>query len=567
MRTVARNNTKKHLNCVYFCPESYFCQKIPGLTWKSLIYSMIKVPQGIFRTIFGNNRAAMSGNKEMSPELPEPADHALEPVSLEAFFERFRRNIVGINQTYQSPYGEKEIVYADWIASGRLYRPIEERILQDFGPFVANTHTETTVTGTTMTRAYAEARRIIKEHVNANSADVLITTGSGMTGVVNKFQRILGLKVLENLKPHTKIPEEKRPVVFLTHMEHHSNQTTWLETIARVVVVPPDSEGLISLAHFEKCIREHGAAPIKIAAVTAASNVTGIRTPYHDIARLIHKYHGLCFVDFACSAPYVEIDMHPEDPESRLDAIYFSPHKFLGGPGSSGVLLFHNDLYRNQVPDNPGGGTVTWTNPWGNHKYFDDIETREDGGTPAFLQTIRVALAIRLKEEMGVANILRREHQLIGRVFEHLYGHPKIHILAPQHKDRLGCFSFYIEDLHFNLAVKFLNDRFGIQTRGGCSCAGTYGHFLLHVDEEMSRSITCEIDEGDLSHKPGWIRMSVHPTNTMSEIEFICDAILEMAEKHMAWEHDYGYDPHTNEFTHKNQQTDNGALTRFFDIQ
>ena len=231
----------------------------------------------------------MSGNKELSPELSQPAGHATKEVSLEAYFKKFRRNIVGIDQTYTTPYGEKKIVYADWIASGRLYRPIEEKLLKDFGPFVANTHTETTVTGTTMTRAYAEARRIIKEHVNANAEDVLITTGSGMTGVVNKFQRILGLKVLENLKPHTNIPEEKRPVVFLSHMEHHSNQTTWLETIARVVVVPPDDEGLISLQHFEHCIRQHADAPIKIAAVTAASNVTGIRTPYHDIAALIRR--------------------------------------------------------------------------------------------------------------------------------------------------------------------------------------------------------------------------------------------------------------------------------------
>ena len=259
----------------------------------------------------------MSGKKERSPELSEPSDRNLIPTSLEAYFGKFRSNIVGIDQTYNTPYGEKKIVYADWIASGRLYRPIEEKLLNDFGPYVANTHTETTVTGTTMTKAYAEARRIIKEHVNSNADDVLITTGSGMTGVVNKFQRILGLKVLENLKPHTQIPEEKRPVVFLTHMEHHSNQTTWLETIACVVVVPPDEEGLISLEHFEKCIQEHAEAPIKIAAVTAASNVTGIRTPYHKIAQLIHKYNGLCFVDFACSAPYVDIDM-PWPSSSRI---------------------------------------------------------------------------------------------------------------------------------------------------------------------------------------------------------------------------------------------------------
>ncbi len=218
----------------------------------------------------------------------EKMQRTIKKTSLETYFNRFRKDIIGIDQTYTTPYGEKKILYADWIASGRLYQPIEEKLLKDFGPFVANTHTETTITGTTMTRAYAEARNIIKEHVNANAEDVLITTGSGMTGVVNKFQRILGLKVPENLKPHTEIPEHKRPVVFLTHMEHHSNHTTWLETIARVVVVPPDEDGLICLDQFEKCIQDHKAAPIKIAAVTAASNLNGNITNNQEIDLLIH---------------------------------------------------------------------------------------------------------------------------------------------------------------------------------------------------------------------------------------------------------------------------------------
>lgn len=391
---------------------------------------------------------------------------------LENYFGKFRDQIIGINQTFRSPYGEKKIVYTDWTASARLYKGIEDKIQNVFGPFVANTHTETAITGTAMTKSYREARRLIKTHVNADKNDVLITEGTGMTGVVNKFQRILGLKVNENLRSHTTIPKEKRPVIFILHMEHHSNQTTRLETIAKVVVVPPNQEGLVCLDAFKKAIEAHLHVPIKIAAVTACSNVTGIKLPYHDIAKIIHSYGGLCFVDFACSAPYVDINMHPQNHEERLDAIFLSPHKFLGGPGSSGVMLFNNNLYKNQVPDNPGGGTVSWTNPWGNRKYFDDIETREDGGTPGFLQTIRVALAIKLKEDMGVNNILERERELVDIIFEKLGKVPKINILAPQHKHRLGVISFYIENLHYNLAVKLLNDRFGIQTRGGVLVCG-----------------------------------------------------------------------------------------------
>ncbi len=473
---------------------------------------------------------------------------------LEQYFQQFRRHIVGLDQKFESPYGTKELIYTDWTASGRLYRPIEEKLLNDFGPFVANTHTETSTSGAAMTLAYHEARNIIKRHVNASKDDVLITYGSGMTGVVNKFQRILGLKVSENLKDHTEIPEEKRPTVFISHMEHHSNQTSWLETIADVEVVPCDDKGLICMKSFEECLKKHEHRHLKITSITACSNVTGIKTNYHEIAALTHKYNGLCFVDFACSAPYVNINMYPDNEEGYLDAIYFSPHKFLGGPGSSGVLLFNKKLYKNLVPDNPGGGTVSYTNPWGDHDYFDDVETREDGGTPAFLQTIKVALSMQLKEQMGVENIQAREEEMNPKIFRTLESLDKVSILAPNHKDRLGIFSFYFEDYHFNLVVKLLNDRFGIQTRGGCSCAGTYGHFLLNVDQQTSKAIEQQILEGCNTEKPGWVRLSIHPTMTDDEIDFICDALVELAENIAEWSKDYAYDPIKNDFVHKTVQ-------------
>jgi selenocysteine lyase/cysteine desulfurase len=472
-------------------------------------------------------------------------------IDLEAYFKTFRKHIIGQGQTFVSPYGEKEIIYTDWTASGRLYRPIEDKISNDFGPFVANTHTETTVSGTAMTKAYHKAKDIIKAHVNSNDDDILIVSGNGMTGVINKFQRILGLKIPENLKAYTDIPDEMRPVVFVSHMEHHSNQTSWLETMCKVEVIPPDEDGLFSLENLEHLLVQYKDRTIKIASIIGGSNVTGIQTPYHDVAKLMHKHGGVCFVDFACSAPYVAMDMHPADEDAQLDAIFFSPHKFLGGPGTSGVLIFNKKLYKNMVPDCPGGGTVSWTNPWGEHKYIDNIEDREDGGTPGFLQTIKTALAVKLKEQMGVTNILKREHELVTTIFEKLSPISNINILAGQHRDRLGVISFYIDDLHFNLAVKLLNDKFGIQTRGGCSCAGTYGHFLLHVDQKMSHELTNEISIGDLVRKPGWIRMSIHPTTTNSEIEYVCDSIIALAAHHEIWAKDYQYSKVSNEFTHK----------------
>lgn len=413
-----------------------------------------------------------------------------------------------------------------------------------------------------MTLAYHDARNIIKKHVNASKDDVLITVGTGMTGAINKFQRILGLKVNENLKDHTNVSEEKRPIIFVSHMEHHSNQTSWLETIARVKVIPSSDEGLPCINGLEKLINEHKDCPIKIAAITGCSNVTGIRTNYHDVAKVMHQNNGLCFVDFACSAPYVNINMHPENEDEYLDAITFSPHKFLGGPGTSGVLIFNKKLYKNLVPDNPGGGTVSYTNPWGDHDYIDDIETREDGGTPGFLQAIKIALSIKLKEKMGIKNILDREHELNAIIFKRLKKIKNLRILAENHTDRLGVFSFYVEGAHYNLIVKLLNDRFGVQTRGGCSCAGTYGHYLLNMDEPTSKSIEKKILDGCLIERPGWVRMSIHPTMTNDEVDFICDAIEAVSQNHAQWGKDYEYDAAKNEFVHTGNHNIEGDIIK-----
>jgi len=477
-------------------------------------------------------------------------------MSLEKYFEKFREEIVGIDMTFESPYGEKKIIYADWIASGRLYRPIEEKITNVFGPFVGNTHTETSETGTLTTKAYHLAQRKIKEHVHAGPNDVIINAGSGMTTVINKFQRILGFRAMHKIDKINALPAEERPVVFITHMEHHSNHTSWLETIADVVQLQPDKELLADPEQLRAELAKYRNRRMKIGSFTACSNVTGISTPYHQMARIMHENGGLCFIDFAASAPYVQIDMHPDDPLQALDAIFFSPHKFLGGPGSSGVLVFNAAIYNSSVPDNPGGGTVDWTNPWGEFKYVDDIEAREDGGTPPFLQTIRTALCIELKNQMGIENIADREKELVDIAFDGLEKIDELHILANNIRHRLGIISFYIDNLHFNLACKLLNDKFGIQLRGGCACAGTYGHFLLDVSHDQSHRITERINFGDLSQKPGWIRLSLHPTMTNEELLFILDGISEVQKNHLTWEKDYIYNSKTNEFKHINEPED-----------
>lgn len=500
-----------------------------------------------------------------------------ETKTLEQYFEKFRKNIIGDNQYFDSPFGEKRIIYADWTASGRCYAPIEERIQKEIMPFLGNTHTETSVTGTLMTKAYEQSKLIVKKHVNADKDDVLIFCGSGMTGAVNKLQRILGLRIPERIMDYVKkgkLPEidqlEKnavkihnvfsdylqlddtlKPIVFVTHMEHHSNQTTWLETIATVEIIKSDEKGNVDLQYFRELLEKYKYKKNKIAAITGCSNVTGIQTPYHEIAKIIHEYNGLCFVDFACSAPYININMHPEEEGTHLDAIYFSPHKFLGGPGTTGILIFNKKIYKNIIPDQPGGGTVVYTNPWKFHEYITDIEHREDGGTPPFLQGIKTAMCVKLKEKMGVENMLRREEELLEIIFDRFAEIENIEVLEGKNKNRLGVISFIVKGAHYNLIVKLLNDKFGVQTRGGCACAGTYGHMLLHVSEIRSYEVLEHIHTGDLSCKPGWIRMSIHPTMTNEEVEFIMDAIKSTAVHFIEWQKDYEYHPETNEYSYK----------------
>ncbi|WP_031409490.1 aminotransferase class V-fold PLP-dependent enzyme [Geobacillus vulcani] len=480
---------------------------------------------------------------------------------LETYFQPFREGTIGRLQPFSTPFGEQRLIYADWTASGRLYRPIEEKLTHELGPFVGNTHTESNVTGTKTTLAYRYAKEMIKQHVHAGKNDVLIMQGAGTTSAVNKLQRLLGLRVPERWKHRLSLADDERPIVFVTHMEHHSNLLPWVETIAEVITIRPTAHGDVDLNHLRELLERYKDRPQKIGAFTACSNVTGLETSYHQMARLMHEYGGLCFVDFAASAPYVHIDMHPDDPMEQLDAIYFSPHKFLGGPGSAGVLIFDSRLYHQHAPDHPGGGTVYWTDPWGNYEYIQAIEEREDGGTPPFWQTIKAALAIQLKEQMNVKQMRAREKELVSLLLPSLKSTPGVRVLEGHRDDRLGIISFVIDGLHYNLVVKLLNDRFGIQARGGCSCAGPYGHYLLGIDKEQSAALLQEVKNGNPLAKPGWVRLSLHPTMTNEEVYAIIHAIRQIVRYGRRWQEEYEYDAAKNEFVHRN---DDRYIRHFF---
>jgi selenocysteine lyase/cysteine desulfurase len=471
-----------------------------------------------------------------------------QPTHLEKYFSKFRENTIGVNHTFKSFNGSQKLLYADWIASGRLYFPIEDIMLNKIGPMIANTHSFSSETGKATTYAYQHARALIKKHVNANDHDCLITTGTGMTAALSKLQRIMGLRSQDNIYNVKLHYEDERPVVFITHMEHHSNQVPWYETIADVVVLPADENNLVDPKILSEELKKYTNRSLKIGSFTACSNVTGIITPYYELAKIMHQNGGLCFVDFAASAPYVEINMHPEDPAAQLDAIFFSPHKFLGGPGTCGVLVFNEILYKSNFPDNPGGGNVKCTDPWGGYHYTDAVEIKEDGGTPGFLQVMRTALCLELKEQMGIENMNNREKELLHLCYSELQKTQGLSILGDIESDRIGCVSFIIEDIHYNLIVRLLNDHFGIQVRGGWSCASTYAHYLFDIDEEKSAVITKELLQKNLSNKPGWIRLSLHPTMTNEELLFICDAIEKVVLYYEEWQTVYKYNSINNEF-------------------
>lgn len=488
---------------------------------------------------------------------------ALQLSALKFDFTSFRKGIIGINETIQTPYHEAiPLIYTDWTASGRMHEEIEKRMMHEVYPLIANTHTETNSTGKATTRLYHEAQHIIKKHVGANEHDILISDGSGMTGVVNKFQRILGLKINEKFRNQIELKEEDKPIVFVTHMEHHSNHISWAETIAEVCIIPADKNGLPCLTSLKDLVTKYANRKHKFASVTAASNVTGILVDYKSIAKIMHNAGGKCFVDFACGGPYLNIDMHPADELEQLDAIFFSPHKFLGGPSTSGILVFDKALYNNSIPDHPGGGTVVWTSPYRKPRYYDNIEEREDGGTPGFLQLIRTALAVRLKESMSTEKIAAIEHEQVAYVMARFEQMPQVKLLESHNKNRLAIFSFYIPEINHNIIVRMLNDRYGIQVRGGCSCAGTYGHFIFGIDETQSCAIIEEVESGKALAKPGWVRMSLHPTTTFEEMKYVCDSIEAIGLNYKVWSNDYNQNPTTGEVKHLNELA-NKEITLF----
>ena len=487
-------------------------------------------------------------------------DHDVERPGPNALVDLIRASVIGDDEAVSGPYGVRRVTYADYTASGRSLTFIEDYIRDAVLPLYANTHTESSGTGLQTTRFREEARRLVLEGCGGDPAThAVIFCGSGSTTAINRIVDVLNIRLPANLDERwslrSHVPPSARPVVFIGPYEHHSNELPWRESLADVVMIHEDQDGYIDLSQLERELATYADRPLKIGSFSAASNVTGIVSNTYAISRLLHANGALSFFDFAAAAPYVSIEMDPPgDPLAYKDAVFISPHKFIGGPGTPGVLVARRELFTNTVPTMPGGGTVQYVNPV-EHVYLSDIEHREEGGTPAIVESIRAGLVFQLKATVGAEAIREREADFIHRALHRWEANPSIEILGSHQAERLSIVSFVIRHdgryLHHNFVVAVLNDLFGIQSRGGCSCAGPYGHRLLGIDLETSREFEREIARGCEGIKPGWVRVNFNYFISEAVFEFVLDAVDLVASEGWRLLPDYEFEPSTGLWRHR----------------
>ncbi len=444
-----------------------------------------------------------------------------------------RAREVGRACTITTPFGQRLICYADLTATGR-YLDFVERWVRTVRGYYANTHTAVSSTGALMTRLREDARAVIARAVNAGPDDQVLFCGSGATAAAHKLVGLIGLRIAEPLEREhhlaRHIPIERRPVVFIGPYEHHSNELPWRETVADVVVIDLTADGVIDLGDLERQLVAYADRSLRIGSFSAASNVTGLLSDVPAIARLLHAHGAWAVFDYAAAGPYVPIDMHPADPAARVDALMLSVHKLMGGPQASGVLVAHSDLFRTRVPERPGGGTVAYVSALGEPDYSEDLEEREEGGTPAIIGDIRAGAAFLVKQMLSPPAILAHEVAIARRALARLSAHPNIRILGSTTHDRLAILSFNVVGLHHDLVSALLDHLFGIQNRAGCACAGPYGHRLLGVDVDRSERLRALIARGLLAMKPGWVRVTLPYYASADDLDFILGAIELIAE-------------------------------------
>ena len=488
-----------------------------------------------------------------------------------------RQQIVGVDSTFETPFGERLMTYCDYTASGRCLKFVES-YLQSLQRIYANTHTEDDISGRSMSQLLHEAEESIKKSVNAGSNGRIIACGTGATGAIDKLQQLIGVtlppatrkNICEMLAgPEATVSREnieeifnkRQPVVFIGPYEHHSNEIYWRESLATTIEVQMDPSGNIDLNHLEELLLDPAYQHrLRIGSFSAASNVTGMRSDVRSIANLLHAHDAIACFDYAACAPYVEIDMNPEpigDEDPSIDAIFVSPHKFLGGPGSSGVLVFNQRIYHRELPPSvSAGGTVDYVGI-DSQDFISNIEEREKAGTPGVLQTLKAGLVFQIKDRIGAKRIGERERELTERAFSKWADNDNIEILGnPDPAQRVGIISFNIKNpngsyLHHKFVTALLNDLFGIQSRAGCSCAGPYGHRLLDIDHDTSERYRDVVQHGYCGMKPGWCRVGLHWVMDDAEANYVIDAVLFIARHGHLFLALYDFDLCSGTWTHK----------------